>query len=92
MPECELPVLNLAYYLADLPKNNAVYMAQQSMHRDVQEFGTLPVPLHLRNAPTALMKEAGYGRGYEYAHDLPEKKSTQEHWPKELEGRRYREK
>lgn len=62
MPECELPILNLAYYLADLPKNNAIYMAQKSMHADIAEFGNLAVPLHLRNAPTGLMKEAGYGR------------------------------
>jgi putative ATPase len=58
MPECELPLLNVAYYLADLPKDNRIYMAQRAMHRDIQEHGSLPVPLHLRNAPTELMKEA----------------------------------
>lgn len=45
--------------------------------------------MHIRNAPTGLMRELGYGAGYEYAHDLPDKKSSQEHFPKELEGRKY---
>ncbi len=101
MPECELPMMNTAYYLADLPKDNRIYMAMQAMHRDVQEFWNLNVPLHLRNAPTALMKSAWYGAGYEYAHDLPDlpldkggmrgvKKSSQEHFPEELRGRKYR--
>jgi putative ATPase len=62
MPECELPLLNVAYYLADLLKDNRVYMAMQAMHQDIKEFGNLNVPLHLRNAPTTLMKEAGYGK------------------------------
>ena len=84
MPECELPILNLAYYLADLPKDNRIYMAMASMHADIREFGTLPVPMHIRNAPTKLMKDVGYGAGYEYAHDLESKKSSQEHFPDEL--------
>ncbi len=90
MPECELPILNAAYYLANAPKDNSVYMAMQSMHADIREYGNLWVPLHLRNAPTPLMKEAGYGKGYEYAHNTPEKKSKQEHFPEELRGRKYR--
>jgi putative ATPase len=90
MPECELPLLNTAYYLASAPKNNSVYMAMQFMHSDIREFGALPVPLHIRNAPTALMKQAGYGKGYEYAHNLENKKSSQEHLPEKLKGRRYR--
>ncbi len=92
MPECELPLMNVAYYLADAPKDNRVYMAMKSMHRDIHEHGTLDVPLHLRNAPTELMKDAGYGKGYEYAHNLDDKKSKQEHFPKELKGRTYRPK
>ena len=102
MPECELPMMNTAYYLADLPKNNSVYRAMQAMHQDIEKYGNLAVPLHLRNAPTALMKSAGYGVGYEYVHDLPDlpldkggmrgvKKSAQEHFPEELRGRKYRE-
>lgn len=90
MPECELPILNLAYYLADLPKNNTIYQAQKRMHEDLKNFGSLPVPLHLRNAPTSLMKSVGYGKNYEYAHDLPEKKSHQQHFPEKLVGRKYR--
>ena len=60
MPECELPLMNVAYYLADAPKDNRVYMAMQAMHKDIHQHGTLDVPIHLRNAPTELMKEAGY--------------------------------
>jgi putative ATPase len=90
MPECELPMLNTAYYLASLPRDNRVYRAMQAMHDDVKNFWNLSVPIHLRNAPTALMKEAGYGKWYEYAHDLAEKKSSQEHFPEELRGRKYR--
>ena len=62
MPECELPLLNVAYYLANAPKNNSIYTAMQAMHSDIREYGNLDVPLHLRNAPTTLMKEAGYGK------------------------------
>ena len=90
MPECELPILNLAYYLADLSKNNAIYLAQMAMHEDLQNFGNLAVPMHLRNAPTKLMKDIGYGKNYEYAHDLENKKSNQQHFPDELVGRKYR--
>lgn len=90
MPECELPILNLAYYLADLPKDNRIYMAQLAMHDDLKNFGNLKVPMHLRNAPTKLMKDAGYGKNYEYAHDLEGKKSDQQHFPDELVGRKYR--
>lgn len=90
MPECELPLLNAAYYLADAPKDNRIYIAQKAMHEDIKEFGNLSVPFHLRNAPTWLMKEAWYGKWYEYAHDLEDKKSPQEHFPEELKGRKYR--
>lgn len=90
MPECELPMLNTAYYLAGLPKDNRVYMAMQAMHDDIKNFWNLNVPIHLRNAPTALMKEAGYGKWYEYAHNLKERKSSQEHFPEELRRRKYR--
>jgi len=62
MPECGLPMYKLAYHLAAAPKDNSVYMAMHAMQKDVREFGNLPVPLHLRNAPTNLMKEAGYGK------------------------------
>lgn len=90
MPECELPLMNTAYYLSDLPKDNRIYMAMKAMQKDVKEYGNLGVPLHLRNAPTGLMREARYGKRYEYAHDLDTKKSAQEHFPEELRGRKYR--
>lgn len=90
MPECELPMCKLAYHLAEAPKDNSVYMAMKAMQKDIVEFGNLDVPLHLRNAPTALMRDARYGKGYEYAHDLEEKKSSQEHFPEKLSGRKYR--
>ncbi len=90
MPECELPLCKLAYHLAWAPRDNSVYIAMQAMHSDIWEFWNLWVPLHLRNAPTGFMKEAGYGKWYEYAHNLESKKSEQEHFPEELRGRKYR--
>lgn len=91
MPEAELPLCEVAYYLAAAPRDNRVYLAMRKMQKDVREHGNLPIPMHLRNAPTELMREMGYGKGYEYAHDLPGKKSSQEHFPKGLEGRKYLE-
>ena len=58
-------------YLACAPKSNAVYVAMSAATADVEKFGSLEVPLRLRNAPTRLMKELGYGKGYRYAHDEP---------------------
>ena len=89
MPECELPLMEAAVYMARAPRDNSVYIAMKAMQEDVKRYGNLPVPLHLRNAPTKLMKEAGYGKGYEYAHNLPNKKSRQEHFPDKLKGRDY---
>jgi putative ATPase len=91
MPEAELPLCELAYYLAAAPRDNRVYVAMKKMQQDVRDHGNLPIPMHLRNAPTGLMEELGYGKGYEYAHNLPNKKSSQEHFPKGLEGRKYLE-
>ncbi len=89
MPEAELVLVNAAYYLAAAPRDNRAYIAMKRMQQDIREHGNLPIPMHLRNAPTTLMKDLGYGKGYEYAHNLPGKKSDQEHFPKGLEGRRY---
>ena len=89
MPECELPLMEVAVYLARAPRDNSVYMAMKTMQQDVKRYGNLSVPLHIRNAPTKLMKEVGYGQGYEYAHNLPNKKSSQEHFPEELQGHNY---
>jgi putative ATPase len=89
MPECGVALAQLAEYLAKAPKSNAAYVAYQQAETDVKKFGNLPVPLHIRNAPTKLMKDIGYGKGYEYDHDLPDKKSSQECFPEELRGRDY---
>ncbi len=68
-PEGELALAHAVVYLACAPKSNAVYTAAKAAQRDAREFGTLEVPMHLRNAPTRLMKELGYGEKYRYAHD-----------------------
>lgn len=88
-PEGELALAQVVIYLATAPKSNAVYAAYNQVMRDIKETGSLPVPLHIRNAPTKLMKEIGYGKGYQYAHDQPEGLVAQDHLPQELAGRRY---
>ena len=88
-PEGELALAQAALYLATAPKSNAVYMAFLEGQKDVSRTGSLPVPLHIRNAPTGLMKDLGYGRGYKYAHDFPEALVAQEHLPPEIRGRIY---
>jgi hypothetical protein len=77
-------------YLAVAPKSNAVYVVYGEARADVEEFGTLDVPLHLRNAPTKLMKSLGYGEGYRYAHDEPGAFAKGERYlPEDLPDRRY---
>jgi putative ATPase len=71
-PEGELALAQCALYLAAAPKSNAAYMAYMAARAWVANEGSRPVPLHLRNAPTALMKQLDYGRGYRYAHDEPD--------------------
>lgn len=88
-PEGELALAQAALYLATAPKSNAVYIAFLEGQKDVSRTGSLPVPLHIRNAPTGLMKDLGYGRGYKYAHDFPEALVAQEHLPPEIRGRIY---
>jgi putative ATPase len=89
-PEGELAIATAVVYLACAPKSNAVYLAMGEAMADVQEFGTLDVPLRLRNAPTRLMKDLGYGRGYRYAHDEPDAVAAGERYlPDELPDRRY---
>jgi putative ATPase len=89
-PEGELAIATAVVYLACAPKSNAVYVAMGEAMADVAEFGTLEVPLHLRNAPTRLMKEFGYGRDYRYAHDEPEAYAAGERYlPEGLPDRRY---
>jgi len=89
-PEGELAIATAVVYLACAPKSNAVYVAMNEAMQDVSSFGTLEVPLRLRNAPTGLMKGLGYGRGYRYAHDEPEAFAAGERYlPDDMPDRRY---
>ncbi|WP_349570205.1 replication-associated recombination protein A [Azotobacter salinestris] len=89
-PEGELALAQAIVYLACAPKSNAVYAAFKAAMRDAEQQGSLEVPLHLRNAPTRLMKELGYGEEYRYAHDEPEAYAAGEYYfPEGLEPRRY---
>jgi len=91
-PEGELAIAQAVAYLAAAPKSNAVYVAWKAVRRRVQETGSLEVPLHLRNAPTRLMKEQGYGAEYHYAHDFPEAYVPGESYlPEQLAGERFYE-
>jgi len=88
-PEGELSLAQTAVYLACSPKSNAIYRAYRKALIDATREGSLPVPLHIRNAPTKLMKDMGYGEGYKYAHDLPDAVVSQDHLPEKLKGRIY---
>ena len=91
-PEGELALAQAVLYLASVPKSNAVYAAFNAAMADVQAHGSLEVPVHLRNAPTKLLKEIGHGEGYRYAHDEPEAYAAgEEYLPPELKSRRYYE-
>ena len=89
-PEGELALAQCVVYLACAPKSNAVYTAYKQARSDAQTFGSLDVPLHLRNAPTKLMKELGYGERYRYVHDEPEGYAAGErYFPDEMPDRQY---
>ncbi len=88
-PEGDLALAQAAVYLALAPKSNAVYMAYGAVQADVRGRVAEPVPLHLRNAPTRLMKELDYGKGYQYAHDVEGKVADMECLPPSLRGRTY---
>jgi putative ATPase len=90
-PEGELAIAQAAVYMATAPKSNAIYKAYGEAVRDVKETRNDPVPMHLRNAPTRLMKEMDYGKGYKYAHDYEEGFVVQQNLPESLQGRRYYE-
>jgi len=89
MPECDLALAQAAVYLACAPKSNALYTGMKAATRDLREHPAAEVPLHLRNAPTDLMKRLGYGDGYKYAHDFPAGIAPMECLPSSLSGRRY---
>ncbi|HEY0747583.1 MAG TPA: replication-associated recombination protein A [Steroidobacteraceae bacterium] len=89
-PEGELAIAQAIIFMACAAKSNAVYAAFNAATEDAQNLGSLEVPLHLRNAPTRLMKEIGYGKGYRYAHDEPEGYAAGErYFPDEMPDRRY---
>ena len=90
-PECRINLSQCACYLACSAKSNATYMALERAQGAVRRWGDLPVPLHIRNAPTRLMKELGYGSGYKYAHDYEGSFTEQEYLPQGLEGTRFYE-
>jgi putative ATPase len=89
LPEGRIPLAQAVTYLASAPKSNASYKAMLAAAEDVEAHGSLAVPLHLRNAPTPLMRKLGYGKAYKYAHDYEEHIVDQQHLPEELRNRRY---
>jgi putative ATPase len=89
LPEAYYPLAHATLYLALAPKSNSVGSAYSAALADVQQTRADPVPLHLRNAPTGLMRSLGYGRGYRYAHDYEGGVVEQQHLPANLDGRRY---
>lgn len=88
-PEGDGSLYQAAVYLATAPKSNAVYAAQKQVQDAVKKYGALPVPMHIRNAPTGLMKQMGYGKGYKYAHDYKHGYASQSYLPEALEGTRF---
>jgi putative ATPase len=90
-PECDTALAQCVVYLATAPKSNAIYTAIKAAKQDVAQTRNDPVPLHIRNAPTELMSDLGYGDGYEYDHDQPGAFSGQPYLPDALQGRTYYE-
>ncbi|MFZ5478142.1 MAG: replication-associated recombination protein A [Myxococcota bacterium] len=91
MPEARILLGQCATYLATAPKSNASYKAINGAIAEVRASGALPVPVHLRNAPTGLAKQLGHGADYKYPHDFPDHLVAQEHLPEDLRGRRFYE-
>jgi putative ATPase len=89
MPEGNLALAQAAVYLSVAPKSNALYVAYGEVQQDVERTSAEPVPLHIRNAPTGLMKGLGYGSGYQYAHDLETKVAGMQCLPDNLRDRVY---
>ena len=88
-PEGRIPLAEATVYLATSQKSNSAYLAIDAALAEVQQSGNLPVPLHLRNAPTKLMEELGYHEGYLYSHDYPNHFVKQQYMPDELQGHRF---
>lgn len=88
-PECDLALAQAAVYMSCAEKSNALYVGMSAAKRDVHEVAAAEVPLHLRNTPTRMMKDLGYGKGYQYAHDLPDHVARMDCLPEALKGRTY---
>jgi len=88
-PECRIILSQTAVYLASSPKSNASYMAIKQAQETIETTGDLAVPLHLRNSPTRLMKEIGYGKGYQYAHDFENNFADLEFLPDKIKGKKF---
>ncbi|MCP4681681.1 MAG: replication-associated recombination protein A [Desulfobacterales bacterium] len=88
-PEAELALAQAAVYLASSPKSNSLYLLEKAVKQEIKDSGAQPVPLHIRNAPTALMKKLGYGRGYRYPHNYPDARVNQEYLPKDIKNRAF---
>ncbi|MCK4388898.1 MAG: replication-associated recombination protein A [Desulfobacterales bacterium] len=91
LPEGDLALAQAAVYLATAPKSNALYAGHGRVKQTINQTGTLPVPLHIRNAPTRLMKDLGYAKDYKYAHDFENAYVPQEYLPEKLRGQVYYE-
>jgi putative ATPase len=89
LPEGDLALAQAALYLATAPKSNAIYTAYQYVKKDIREIENMPVPLHIRNPVTSLMKDLGYGKDYKYPHDYPDHFIDEEYLPENLRGRTY---
>jgi len=89
MPEGELALAQAVVYLSQAIKDNNLYQAYLKVKQDIEEYGSLPVPMNLRNAPTQLMKNLGYGKGYKYAHNYEDAKVEQVHFPEKMGNRKY---
>src|SRR4051812_45891336 len=88
-PEGEIGIVQACLYLASAPKSNAAYMAQKKAWASAKETGSLMPPMHILNAPTKLMKNVGYGKGYAYDHDADEGFSGQDYWPEEMQPQTF---
>ncbi len=88
-PEAELALAEAAVYLASAPKSNALYVAEKEVKKEIKQSGPLPVPMHIRNAPTTLMKKLGYSKGYLYPHNYPGAWADQEYLPEKIREKKF---
>jgi putative ATPase len=89
MPECNLALAQAAVYLAMAPKSNSLYTAYSKVQEAIKRGASESVPMNIRNAPTQLMKDLGYGKGYKYAHDYPDHQVDQQHLPDSLKDKKF---